>query len=212
MTETAGAPQLTGGRLVNLLPRSGGQARAGTVQDWLSDNGRVIAHIGLDAESVAALDHHQVWLSTVRRSDSEHGITIFAGRAIATGPKSLEVEGVVRLAEEPRRTAVRAPGCMVTLPPLGGRDVTVTAEDISRGGVRLPLDETGWPYDDPVDLVIHLDRDRGINVVARLVHVDERARTVSLRFDAPDPLDAAALDRYALSRLPQTSGKGAAAT
>ena len=104
----------------------------------------------------------------------EYGVTIFAGRAYAVDGESLKLEGVVRLADERRRRAVRVTGSMVTLPPAGGPAVRVATLDISRGAVRLPIGDGGWTYDDPLDLVVHLGDTQSINVLGRMLRVDAR--------------------------------------
>jgi hypothetical protein len=192
---------LTRGRRVTLLPRSGGHSWAGTVQSWDTADDHVVAQIYAEADAVATLDHHQVWLSTVSRIGDEYGVTIFAGRAYAVDNESLKLEGVVRLADERRRRAVRVTGSAVTFPPAGGPAIRVETLDISRGAVRLPIGEGGWTYDDPLDLVVHLGDEQTINVLGRLLRVDEAAGSVVLGFDYLSDPDVEALDRFALGQL-----------
>jgi hypothetical protein len=190
------------GRPVSLLPRAGGRAWTGTVQTWEVASGHVVARVVTSADAVSTLDHHQVWLSTTSRTGDGEGITIFAGRAVAVASGALELDGVVRLADEPRRRAVRAAGCRVTLPPdLTGVQHTVAAVDISRGGVRVPVNSTRWPYDDPLDLVLHLPGEPSVNVVGRLLRLDPAGSAV-LGLDALADDVAAAIDRFALTQLP----------
>jgi hypothetical protein len=201
VSETALALALTSGRRVTLLPRSGGHSWAGTVRSWEAVADQVVAQIFTETDAVNCLDHHQVWLSTVSRSGDEDGVTIFAGRAYAVDTESLKLEGVVRLADERRRRAVRVSGSMVTLPPLDGQQLTVSTLDISRGAVRLPIGEDGWLYDDPLDLVLHLGDTQPINVIGRMLRVDTTARSVVLGFDYLPEEEAEALDRFALTQL-----------
>jgi hypothetical protein len=201
VTDTVLADALTSGRRVTLLPRSGGHSWAGTVRSWEAAEDHVVAQIYAEADAVASLDHHQVWLSTVSRLGDEYGVTIFAGRAYAVDNESLKLEGVVRLADEPRRSAVRVAGSTVTLPPAGGPAIRVATLDISRGAVRLPIGADGWTYDDPLDLVVHLGETKTINVLGRLLRVDEATRSVVLGFDYLPDHDAETLDRFALSQL-----------
>lgn len=201
MTDGGLADTLTSGRRVTLLPRSGGHSWDGTVRSWDGSEDLVVAHIFAEAEAVSSLDHHQVWLSTVSRTGDEYGVTIFAGRAYAVDSESLKVEGVVRLADERRRRAVRVTGSAVTLPPAGGPHVRVATLDISRRAVRLPVGEDGWTYDDPLDLVVHLGDTTSINVVGRLLRVDMVTRSVVLGFDYLPDHDAEALERFALTQL-----------
>jgi hypothetical protein len=206
MTE-GGASSGTGlaGRPVSLLPRAGGPAWPGTVQTWEVAADHVIARVDASADAVRTLDHHQVWLSTTNHTPGDDGITIFAGRAVAVAAGALELDGVVRLAAEPRRQAVRAAGCRVTLPPdLTGVQRTVAVVDLSRGGVRVPVDPTGWTYDDPLDLVLHLPGEPSLNVVGRLLRLDPAGSAVLALDDLPDGV-AAAIDRFALTQLPPPS-------
>ena len=117
-------------------------------------------------------------------------------------------KGVVRLADERRRRAVRVTGSEVNaLPPSGGARLRVATLDISRGAVRLPIGEGGWTYDDPLDLVVHLGDTKSINVVGRMLRVDEETKSVVLGFDYLPAHDAEALDRFALTQLsPSTAG------
>jgi hypothetical protein len=199
------AEALTSGRRVTLLPRSGGHSWAGTVRSWDAANDHVVAQIYAEADAIASLDRHQVWLSTVSRIGDEYGVTIFAGRAFAVDNESLKLEGVVRLADERRRRAVRVTGSSVTLPPAGGPAIRVATLDISRGAVRLPIGEGGWTYDDPLDLVVHLGDDQTINVLGRLLRIDESAGSVVLGFDYLPDRDAEILDRFALGQLSDVS-------
>ena len=193
------------GRRVSLLPRAGGRAWTGTVQTWVVTADRVVARVDASADAVRTLDHHQVWLSTTNHTRGGEGITIFAGRAVAVAPGALELDGVVRLADEPRRQAVRAAGCRVTLPPdINGVQHTVAAVDLSRGGVRVPVDTSGWTYDDPLDLVLHLPDEPAMNVVGRLLRLDPAGSAVVGLDDLADEV-AAAIDRFALTQLPPPS-------
>jgi hypothetical protein len=204
VTDTA--PVLAGGRQVTLLPRNGGHSWAGIVRAWDAVDDRVVARIQAHAEAVSSLDHHQVWLSTVSRNGAEHGVTIFAGRALAIERESLRLEGVVRLADERRRRAVRATGSTVTLPWLDGGQLTVAALDVSRGGVRLPALEGGWKYDGLVDLVVNLDGATSINAVGRMLRIDTETKSVVLRFEGLPDRAAEAFDRYALAQLTVPNG------
>jgi hypothetical protein len=198
-----GASSSTGlaGRPVSLLPRAGGRAWTGTVQTWEVAADHVVARVDISADAVSRLDHHQVWLSTTSHTVGGEGITIFAGRAVAVAPRALELDGVVRLADEPRRRAVRAAGCRVTLPPdVTGVQHTVAAVDLSRGGVRVAVDATGWTYDDPLDLVLHLPGESSVIVVGRLLRLDPAGSAVLALDDLADEV-AAAIDRFALTQL-----------
>jgi hypothetical protein len=198
------AEALSSGRRVTLLPRSGGHSWAGTVRSWDAADDHVVAQIYAEADAIASLDHHQVWLSTVSRIGDEYGVTIFAGRAYAVDNESLKLEGVVRLADERRRRDVRVTGSSVTLPPAGGPAIRVETLDISRGAVRLPIGEGGWTYDDPLDLVVHLGDEQTINVLGRLLRIDELAGSVVLGFDYLPDRDAETLDRFALGQLTES--------
>ena len=198
-------PILADGRQVSLLPRAGGHAWPAEVAVWdVSEPGHVVARVRADAEAVDALDHHQVWLSTVTRADDEQGVTIFAGNARAARDGSLVLDGVVRLASERRRTAVRARGGLVRLPHGEGRPArTVPAADISRAGVRLAMPGSTWIHGDKTAVSVELPSGEVLDVHTVLVRTT--ADEVVLELVDLGDAEAAALDRYALSRLP-TSG------
>ena len=192
---------------MSLLPRTGGSSWPARVRTWRASGAAVTVALDVPAPAVDALDHHQVWLSTVDHEGDGSGVTIFVGRARATEAGGLVVDGVVRLADEPRRSAARVANGTVTLLPPGGPERTVRCLDVSRGGVRLPLGQDGWHHEDPIDLVVHLDSGRAVNVVGRLHRLDAERRIVALRFDPlPEP-EGGELDRYALSRLRRTQAR-----
>jgi hypothetical protein len=200
VTETA--PALADGRQVSLLPCSGGISQAGTVVSWMTERGHVMARVAAAADVVAGLDHHQVWLSTTERHGDEPGVTIFLGRAVASDPQTLALDGAVRLTAETRRKEVRAGGASVTLPPSGGSSQTVETLDISRSGVRVPLTRHSWVHDDPVDLVVQAGPVGPFNVTAHLLRLDPGSDSAVLLFDDLSESEGAALDRYALAQLP----------
>lgn len=202
MTEGNGVPVLASGRMVSLLPRAGGHAWTGTVATWdASRPDHVIARVEAPSDAVDALDHHQVWLSTVTRRDDEAGVTIFAGSALAQQDGSLLLDGVVQLASERRRTAVRARGGLVRLPHGEGSPArTVPATDISRSGVRLAMAGSLWTYGDRTPVTVELPSGEVLEVHAALTRQTPDEVVLEL-VDLGEP-EAAALDRYALSRLP----------
>ena len=196
------APVLTSGRQVSLLPRAGGHAWSGTVATWdTSEPGHVVARVSADAEAVDALDRHQVWLSTVTRAEDEEGVTIFVGQALASPDGSLVLDGVARLVGERRRASVRARGGLVRLPHGEGRPArTMPAIDISRGGVRLSMPGSAWTYGDKSAVTVELPS--GEVLEAQSVLVRTTGDEVVLELVDLGDAEAAALDRYALSRLP----------
>lgn len=205
MPDTTPTLALDRGRRVSLLPRTGGHLRAGTVGSWDTSNGRVVASVDAAPDAVSSLDHHQVWLSTVTRGD-EHGVTVFSGRAFAVDGESLRLEGVVRVVEEKRRRAVRAPGGLVSLQSSGAGERNVASLDISRSAVRLPVGDGGWGYPDPLDLVVQLRDTRPIYALAWLLRIDVEAKTVVLGFDSLSVADAEAIDRFVLTQLADPAG------
>jgi hypothetical protein len=192
------------GRSVSLLPRAGGHAWAGLLTDWQeTGDDHVLAHVQTDLAAIDALDHHQVWLSTVSKVDDEDGVTIFAGRALAQDDGSLLVDGVVRLVSERRRSAVRAVGAKVRLPDQDGHPgATLAAADVSRGGLRLAMNGTGWTYDTEVTVTVELPGAASVTATARLLREEDGA--VVLELDDLAEVDAAAIDRYALTQVEQT--------
>lgn len=207
MADTRVVRPLAPGRAVSLLPRTGGPSWPATVREWDATGPTVSVALDTPEGTVGALDHHQVWLSTVGPDSTGAGVTIFIGRARSLAGGGLQVDGVVRMADEPRRTAVRAAYGTVTLIPPGGPERTVRCIDVSRGGTRLPIGPEGWTYDDPVDLVVHLDSGRAVNAVGRLLRVDLEQHVVVLQFETLTDVEGVELDRYALSRLRRSQAR-----
>lgn len=199
-----GMAALHPGRSVSLLPRAGGHAWAGLLTDWQeTGEDHVLAHVQTDLAAVDALDHHQVWLSTVGKLDDEDGVTIFAGRALAQEDGSLLVDGVVQLVSERRRRAVRAAGAKVRLPDQDSRPgATLAAADVSRGGLRLAMNGTGWTYGQEVTVTVELPDAATVMATARLLR--EEGGDVVLELDDLAEGDAAAIDRYALTQVEET--------
>ena len=201
MTENDDQHGLASGRRVSLLPRAGGPAYPAVVRAWVAAGDQVVARVEAEPPAVTALDHHQLWLSTVTRSGEEHGVTIFAGRARAVEPTVLDLEGVVRLAHEARRRAVRAPGATVTV-PLGNRpQQSLQALDLSRGGVRLLLGDEAWNHGDKVDMEVHLDDRVTVTASARLLRLDDDGRSAVLGFVGLPESAALAIDHHVLGHL-----------
>lgn len=202
MSETTAVLSLSGGRRVSLLPCAGGSPWTGTVKKWDDFMGHAYVRVGADRDAVEQLDNQHVWLSTEIAPRDAAGVTIFRGRARMVGADALRIDDVIRLADERRRHAVRATGCTVTLPPAGGPAVTVRAVDISRGGIRLPLERPRWTYDDPIELTLAMSGGVVVPVTASFQRVDHDPPTAVLVFDRSSEDVSAAIDRYALSQLP----------
>lgn len=202
MSEPAAVLSLTGGRRVSLLPCAGGHPWNATVREWDDSPDHACARVTADHDAVLQLDQQEVWLSTLAPQRDGPGVTIFLGRASMVDADLLRIDDVIRLADERRRHAVRAAGCAVSLPAVGGPGVTVQAVDISRGGVRLPLAQPRWPYDDPIDLVLGMSGGVVVAVQASFQRVDHDPPTAVLIFDRISAEASAAIDRFALSQLP----------
>ena len=200
--DTTSAPYLSSGRRVTLLPRTGGQSWTGVVRRWdTTPTPHVVADIATSRPAVTALDHHQLWLSTVNATDGEYGITIFAGRAAAVGDELLEVDGVVRLATEPRRRAVRGDGASVSFPSSQSAPGPWPVVDLSHGGLRVPVGMVGWPQGAEVDIVLHLDEEQEVKAVGRLLRIEANDSQAVLELVGLSGPDAAAIDRHVLARL-----------
>jgi hypothetical protein len=198
----ATSPYLSSGRQVTLLPRNGGQTWTGVVRRWdTTPAPHVVANIETTHPAVNALDHHQVWLSTMNAADDEFGITIFAGRAVGIGDELLEVDGVVRLATEPRRRAIRGDGASVSFPGTATAPGPWPVVDLSHGGLRVPVGVVGWAQGAEVDMVLHLDEEQDVKAVGRLLRVEANDREAVLELIGLSEPDMAAIDRHVLARL-----------
>ncbi|WP_167587055.1 PilZ domain-containing protein [Kineococcus rubinsiae] len=189
--------------MVTLMPTSSATVHTATVRSWTASAAGLVvtSYVSATPESVAALDGQRVWVSTEAQEDgSVVPHAVFQAVAQAHRDDELALTGVMLLAAETRRGAVRAttsvPAHLST--PTGDSDAVTV--DISRTGVRLEGRLLPRAHEE-VDL--SLDLQEGVEVRARgeVLRVDESTGEAVVRFVSLDRDAADALERSVLIEL-----------
>jgi hypothetical protein len=191
--------------MVTLMPTSSATVHTATVLSWTASAAGLVvtSHVSATPESVAALDGQRVWVSTEAHAQDDGSVVphaVFQAVAQAHRDDELALTGVMLLAAETRRGAVRA---TTSLPahvstPTGDSDARTV--DLSRTGVRLEGRSLPRAHEE-VDL--SFDLDEGVEVKARgeVLRVDEATGEAVVRFVELDRGAADALERSVLIEL-----------
>jgi len=191
--------------VVTLMPTSSATVHTATVRSWTASAAGLVvtSYVTATPESVAALDGQRVWVSTEAQAQDDGSVVphaVFQAVAQAHRDDELALTGVMLLAAETRRGAVRA---TTSVPahlssPTGDSDVRTV--DISRTGVRLEGRSLPRAHEE-VDLSLALEQ--GVEVRARgeVLRVDESTGEAVVRFVELDRGAADALERSVLIEL-----------
>ena len=191
--------------MVTLMPTSSATVHTATVRSWTASAAGLVvtSYVSATPASVAALDGQRVWVSTEAHLQDDGSVVphaVFQAVAQAHREDELALTGVMLLAAETRRGAVRAtrsvPAHLST--PTGDSDARTV--DISRTGVRLEGRSLPRAHEE-VDL--SLDLEEGVEVHARgeVLRVDESTGEAVVRFVELDRGAADALERSVLVEL-----------
>jgi len=179
----------------------------GTVRSWTAGAAGLVvtSHVSAAPQTVEALDGQRVWVST----DAGHGqdVTphaVFQAVAQAHRDDELALTGVMLLASETRRGAVRAPASLpahLTMPE-GVADVRTV--DYSRTGMRV---EGAMDMPAHTDVEVSLELGDGMEVHARgeVLRVDQMSGEAVVRFVDLEDDAAQALERSVLTELAKQS-------
>ncbi|GAA0315968.1 PilZ domain-containing protein [Kineococcus aurantiacus] len=190
---------------VTLMPTAGGNGawHTGTVRSWTAGAAGLVvtSHVSASPATVEALDGQRVWVSTDSgQGDSVTPHAVFQAIAQAHRDDELALTGVMLLAAETRRGAVRAPASLpahLTMPE-GVADVRTV--DYSRTGMRV---EGAQDMPAHADVEIALELGDGLEVHARgeVLRVDETSGEAVVRFVELEEGAAEALERSVLTEL-----------
>ncbi|WP_158257254.1 PilZ domain-containing protein [Kineococcus xinjiangensis] len=190
------------------MPTGSPDVHVGVVRSWTSSaSGLVVtSQVGMPPAIVEALDGQRVWASA--RMEEDGSLAVFQAVAQAHRDDELALTGVVLLANEARRGAVRAqtrrPAHLVG----AGYDGGTTTVDISRTGVRLQSgDQLPAPHD-KVEVSLTLDEGVEVHAHGEVLRVDESAGETVVQFVDMDPADSAAVERTVLTELARKSRGG----
>ncbi|GAB7192727.1 hypothetical protein NUM3379_34360 [Kineococcus sp. NUM-3379] len=186
------------GTEVTLMPTGTAVVHVGTVRSWTaSASGLVVtSQVGMDPGTVEMLDGRRVWASA--RMEQSGSLAVFQAVAQAHRDDELALTGVVLLANEARRGAVRAHTRRPAQVVGAGFEEEVTTIDISRTGVRLGGENLPAAHE-TVEVSVTLDE--GVEVHARGEVLRAGAGEAVVQFTDMNPADSAAVERTVLEEL-----------
>ncbi|WP_369069587.1 PilZ domain-containing protein [Kineococcus terrestris] len=189
---------------VTLMPAGPGEAavHTGTVRSWTAGAAGLVvtSHVSADPDAVRALDGQRVWVATDAGDDG--GVVphaVFQAVAQAHRADELALTGVMLLASETRRGAVRAPASVPVHVEGGGTATDTRTVDLSRSGLRL--EGADLPVDAEVDVSVHLDEGLDVHARGHVLRVDDETGEAVVRFVELDRDAAEALERTVLTEL-----------
>ncbi|WP_432488107.1 PilZ domain-containing protein [Kineococcus sp. SYSU DK018] len=182
---------------------TGHRVHTGTVRSWTAGVAGLVvtSHVAADPGTVEALDGQRVWVST---EAGEPGAVVphavFQAVAQAHRADELALTGVMLLAAETRRGAVRVPASLpVHLTTTEGVADARTV-DLSRSGLRLETDDLPAERTE-VDIALELGTGLEVHARGEVVRVDDEAHEAVVRFVQMDRSTAEVLERSVLSQL-----------
>lgn len=202
--ETQDVPAM--GSMVVLLPRDASGERRGSVRAWESGalGLAVTARVAVNPADARDLAGSRVWVTA--RTAATGTLVVFESTAQRWSDRAdeLAISGVVPLAREPRRAAVRGPvaGAVRIQPGGDGPALEARSVDISRDGVRvvLPLSARLSP-DQPVEIEVELGEGSSVTAEGRVLRSQTRGGEAVVRFVRMEPGDSEQVDRAVLSVL-----------
>ncbi len=198
------------GSAVTLLPVSVDGVWVGEVASWTSSpTGLVVtSEVSTTSDAVRVLNVQRVWVSA--RTERLDTLVVFEAIAQARGADTLTLTGVVAIAHESRRRAVRAATVwpVVVDVPSGGQPIRTHTVDISRSGCRIALPAgQDLPAQAAVELVVEMGRQEPIRASGDVLRVDVERGEAVVRFAELDPADGGRIERLVLGQLRQQAAE-----
>ena len=179
----------------------------GTVRSWTAGAAGLVvtSHVSATPDTVEALDGQRVWVST--DAGGADGVTphaVFQAVAQAHRDDELALTGVMLLASETRRAAVRAPVAVTAHLTTADGVADVRTIDYSRTGMRI---EGAADVPAHGELEVDLELGDGLEVHARgeVLRVDQESGEAVVRFVELEESAAQVLERSVLSELARQS-------
>jgi hypothetical protein len=195
------------GSAVTLLPvdlRSG--LLSGVVTHWVGGAAGVITTIGVrtSADVAAICAGQRVWLSGRDSVNDELVVLEVIARTASTHvDTTLALTGILPLAHEPRRNALRAP----TRHPAGltfndGRTTGGVVTDLSHSGCLIALNQADSlrPVGTTAQVQIELPGNETFSLSCDIVRIGGATGEVALRFQ-PTDVDLASIDRVVFATV-----------
>ncbi len=192
------------GSPVTIVPVGVDGMWVGEVASWTASPGGLVvtSEVVTSEDAVEVLDGQRVWvLARTRVSDS---LVVFEALARMRQATIVTLTGVIAIAHEPRRRAVRAATVRPVLVEVasGGETMRAHTVDLSRNGCRIAL-PPGQTLDahSKVDLHVDLGADARVTASGEVLRVDDERRQAVLRFSELAPEDGSRIERLVLGQL-----------
>ena len=178
----------------------------GVVTHWLTGEAGLIVTIGVrtSREAAAICAGQRVWVSGREAADSELIVLeVIARRASDQDDTTLILTGVLPLARERRRGAVRAATrhpAMLTYSD--GTTAKGVATDLSHGGCRIDLNQPDLArlVGATAEVRIELPGNRTFALEAEVMRIDALTGELGMRFE-PTEIDLAPIDRLVYAKV-----------
>jgi hypothetical protein len=217
MTAQPGQPKASGmhtlwmmaGGEVTLLPvePESGLLR-GLVTHWLTGDAGLVATIGVrtSREAAAMCAGQRVWVAGREAAGGELVVLeVIARRASEQDDTTLILTGVLPLARERRRSAVRAATRHpATLTYSDGTTAQGVATDLSHDGCRIDLNNPGLVRSvaETAEVCIELPGNQTFALEAEVMRIDRTTGELGMRFE-PTEIDLAPIDRLVYAAVKQ---------
>jgi hypothetical protein len=184
--------------LLPVEPESGLQR--GVVTHWLTGEAGLVVTIGVrtSREAAAMCSGQRVWLSGREADDKELIVLeVIARRASEQDDTTLIMTGVLPLARERRRAAVRAATRHpATLTYADGTTAHGIATDLSHDGCRIDLNQPDLmrAVGTTAEVSIELPGNKKFALEADVMRIDTQTGELGMRFE-PSEIDLAPIDR-----------------
>jgi PilZ domain len=194
------ADQPSPGSTVRLLSATGEVVTLAELESWDTGPYGLTATGYLTAATQAAeqLHGHRVWASMFTEKGTLLVMQGIVSRSRPDRPDQLELTGVIGIAREPRRAALRASLERPLRLVLDGAEhpLEVVSVDLSSSGarVRLPAGKT-LAVGDSVTVEIDLEGAETVRVDGDVLRLDEEQGQAVLRFHDLTPQDESAINR-----------------
>jgi hypothetical protein len=189
------------GGAVTLLPAElDSGLQRGVITHWLTGAAGVVITIGVrtSREAAAMCSGQRVWLSGREAADGELIVLeVIAKRASDLDDTTLILTGVLPLARERRRSAVRAatrhPATLTYPDGTTGQGV---ATDLSHGGCRIDLNQPDLvrSVGATAEVRIELPDHKKFALTAEIMRIERQTGELAIRFE-PTEIDLAPIDR-----------------
>lgn len=172
----------------------------GVITHWLTGEAGLIVTIGVrtSREAAAMCSGQRVWLSGREAADEELIVLeVIARRASDQDDTTLILTGVLPLARERRRNAVRAATRHpATLTYDDGTTAHGVATDLSHGGCRIDLNQPGLARGVGTTANVHIELpgNEKFALSADVVRIDRMTGELGMQFE-PTEIDLAPIDR-----------------